>query len=211
LIRATANTAFVSALAAALAIAAAALLVRSARALKSRLLDALVRVATLGYALPGAVVAIGILFVAGSSTIASAGILLLLYAYLVRFLMAAHGAAAAGAAQIHPLTDDAARSLGASAAKLSFLVHWPLARPALRAGLIVVFIDVARELPATLLLRPFNFDTLATTVFRFASDERLAEAAPAALALIALSLVGAVLISGTDQLFKTARSTAAQM
>ncbi len=152
-----------------------------------------VRIATLGYALPGAMLAIGVLAAAtalrGQTGVLIGGMTLLVYAMTIRFLTAGYNAVSGGLNQIHPLTDDAARMLGARPSTIAARIHLPLSRRAIAAGALVMFIDVAKELPATLLLRPFNFETLATQTYRLASDERFAESAPAALTLIAVSLV----------------------
>ena len=97
-------------------------------------------------------------------------------------------------AALHYNLDAAARSLGATPARVLSKIHLPLLRPAVLSGLLLVFIDVMKELPATLILRPFNFETLATRVYRLAADERLVEASTAALSIILLSLVPTVLI-----------------
>ena len=155
----------------------------------------LIRMATLGYALPGAVIAIGVLIAidaAPGASIVNAGLWALIFAFVVRFLTAGYNAAAGGFAQIGPSLDDAARVLGARDITILRRVHLPLSRNALLAGAMIVFVDIAKELPATLLLRPFDFDTMATRIHRLASDERLADAAPAALLLIALSLVAVI-------------------
>ncbi|MEO0319835.1 MAG: iron ABC transporter permease [Pseudomonadota bacterium] len=155
----------------------------------------IIRMATLGYAIPGAVIAVGILFVSGALfkplgfSVTQGGILVLLYAYVARFITAGYNAAHGGLTQISPLMDMAGRSLGVAGARLVRTVHVPLALPALASGAIIVMIDVSRELPATLLLRPFNVETLATSVYRLAADERLDAAAPMALALIIAGLI----------------------
>jgi iron(III) transport system permease protein len=185
------DSAAIAAAGAALALAAAALLAYAGRAARDPVTAAVIRLATLGYAIPGAVIAIGVIAVAAALrdglgwTLAGAAALL--YAYSVRFLTAAHGAAASGLAAIDDKIDDAARSLGAGPARILALLHLPLMRRSLIAGATIVFVDIVKELPATLILRDFNFETLATRVYRLAGDERLAEAAPNALLLIALS------------------------
>ena len=127
----------------------------------------------------------------------------LIFVYVARFLTVAFNSTQAGLIQIHPQLDAAARSLGHSPGSVLRRVHLPLLRPAILTGLLLVFIDVMKELPATLILRPFNFETLATWVYRYASDERLAEASTAALAIVLVSLVPTVMLSlsrreGTD-------------
>ena len=91
--------------------------------------------------------------------------------------------------------DDSARSLGLSATGVVLRIHAPLVRRALLGGALLVFVDVVKELPATLMLRPFNFDTLAVRVYQLASEERLGEAATAALAIIAVGILPMVLVS----------------
>lgn len=214
LAQAAANTGFVAALGAAIAMILAIALAYAARAARSAFARALIRIATMGYAVPGAALAIGALAVAAASQaltgLTASGVGLLLYAYVARFLTVGYNAAAAGLAQLHPQTDDAARALGAGSSRIIMRLHAPLARPALGAGLLIVVVDIAKELPATLLLRPFNFETLATQVYRLASDERLAEAAPAALALIGLSLVPTFLASALALSGKSQRALSMQ-
>ncbi len=114
---------------------------------------------------------------------------------MARFLTAGYNAAAGGLAQISPQMDGAARTLGAAPARVIREVHWPMARLSLLAGAAIVAIDIAKELPATLILRPFNFETLSTEIYRLASDERLSDAAPAALILIGLGLLPSIALS----------------
>ena len=187
------NSAAVAAGGAACVLIIATMLVYSARRTRSPFQEIALRASTMGYALPGAVIAIGVLAFSGALNSALgfglAGLALLVYAYVARFLTIGFNTVGGGIAQIHPLADDAARSLGAGPAAIVARVHWPIARGAFAAAALIVIVEIAKELPATLLLRPFNFETLATRVYRIASDERLAEAAPAALILIGLSLV----------------------
>jgi iron(III) transport system permease protein len=168
--------------------------------------------ATLGYAVPGAVIAVGVLVPLGqfdntvdtwsrSTFGVSTGLLLsgtitaLVFAYLVRFLSVGFGAVESSLDRIKPSLDDAARSLGCGAIKTLQQIHLPLMRSGLVTGLILVFVDVMKELPATLIIRPFNFDTLAIRVYNLASDERLAEAAVPALAIVLVGLLPVVLLS----------------
>jgi iron(III) transport system permease protein len=172
--------------------------------------------ATLGYAVPGAVIAVGILVPLGRFDNAldawmqsqwgiSTGLLLsgtvtaLIFAYLVRFLAVSFGAAAASLDNIKPHLDDAARSLGCSTTRMLWRVHLPLVRSGLLSGAILVFVDVMKELPATLIVRPFNFDTLAIRVYNLASDERLAEAALPALTIVLAGLLPVILLSSQMQ------------
>jgi len=118
-----------------------------------------------------------------------------LFAYVVRFLTASFNSVQAGLEKIHTTLDDAARMLGAASGRVVTRVHLPLLRGPLLAGFLLVFIDVMKELPATLLLRPFNFETLATRTYRLASDERLAEASTSALLIVALGLIPTIMLS----------------
>ena len=130
-----------------------------------------------------------------TGTGAAGGVAILLYAYVARFLTAGYNAAAGGLQQVSTQMDFAAQNLGASSARILSQIHWPQTQGAVIAGAAIIAIDIAKELPATLLLRPFNFETLSTRVYRLASDERLADAAPAALLLIALGLIPTLAIS----------------
>ena len=170
------------------------------------------QLATLGYAVPGAVIAVGVLVPLGqfdnavdawsrSTFGVSTGLLLsgtiaaLVFAYLVRFLAVGFGAVESSLDRITPSLDDAAQSLGCGTARTLQKIHLPLMRSGLVTGLILVFVDVMKELPTTLIVRPFNFDTLAIRVYNLASDERLAEAAAPALAIIGVGLLPVVLLS----------------
>jgi iron(III) transport system permease protein len=117
------------------------------------------------------------------------------FAYLVRFLAVGFGAVESSLGNIKPNLDEAARSLGYGTGRTLRLIHLPLMRSGLISGLILVFVDVMKELPATLIMRPQNFDTLAVRVYNLASDERLAEAAAPALAIVLVGLLPVVLLS----------------
>jgi iron(III) transport system permease protein len=119
----------------------------------------------------------------------------LVYAYLARFLVMPLNAVDAGLARITPSMDAAARSLGETAAGTLRRVHVPILRGSLLTGLLLVFVEVMKELPATMILRPFDFDTLAVQAHNLAADERLAEAATAALAIVAAGLIPVVLLT----------------
>lgn len=169
------------------------------------------RVSGLGYALPGSVIAVGVLLpvtrldqalalLLRESLGLEVGLLFtgtlaaLVYACLVRYLTAALQAVDAGLVRITPRMEQAARTLGHTPAQTLWRVHLPLLRgSALSAGLLV-FIDVMKELPATLVMRPFNFDTLATQAYTLASDERLSEASTSALAIVVVGLVPMVVL-----------------
>jgi iron(III) transport system permease protein len=170
------------------------------------------RVASLGYAIPGAVIAVGVLVPLGrldnwlAELIEQAfglrvGLLLtgtvaaLVYAYVVRFLAIALQAVEAGLTKVRPSMDDAARSLGASPGATLVRVHAPLLVSSLASAALLVFVDVMKELPATFALRPFNFDTLAVEAYHLAKDERLAEAAVPSLVIVAVGLLPLLLVS----------------
>ncbi len=165
------------------------------------------RVATLGYALPGTVLAIGLLtpalaFDAGIATVLGlpglplmgAGIVLVV-ACTIRFLAMPVGGIESGLGRIPPAIEQAARSLGETAGGTLRRVHLPLLRPALAAGALLVFVDAMKELPATLLLRPANFDTLATWLYAEASRGTYEEGAIAALAIVLAGLLPVVLLA----------------
>jgi iron(III) transport system permease protein len=167
-----------------------------------RIIRSVARLVGLGYAVPGAVIAIGILLplfwlqpvlpaLAPWFTGTIAGVLL---AYTVRFSGVALQTVEAGYARIPASLDDSARMLGAKGARLWMRVHRPLLKRSAWAAALLVFVDVMKELPATLVLRPFNSDTLAVMAYQLARDERLAEAALPALAIVAVGLLPVLLL-----------------
>lgn len=191
----------------------AALLLAFARARSaSRVTAGAIRLGTLGYALPGALLAVGLLAPLGAldqsltrfardSLGWSGGLLLtgtaaiLVYALSVRFLTVAYNSVSGGLSRIPPGLDSAARSLGAGPARVLARIYAPLLAPSLAGAAALVFIDTLRELPATLILRPFNLETLATRTYRLASDERLIEASIPALILLAAGLLPVLLLN----------------
>ncbi len=193
-------------------VALALLLAYSARQSKGLLARGLNRLVGLGYAVPGSVIAVGVLipvtrldnwiaagwqsvFGSNPGLILTGGIAALVYAYLVRFLAVALQTVGASLSKITSSMDDAAKSLGCSQGETLRRVHMPLLRGSLFTAGLLVFVDVMKELPATLVMRPFNFDTLATQTYTLASDERLAEASTAALAIVAVGLVPLIALS----------------
>jgi iron(III) transport system permease protein len=210
-LRLAGNSMLLAGLTALLAVALALLIGYAARVHRGAPMRWAHRVAGLGYALPGSVIAVGVLipvtrldhllaeglraaFGLELGLLFTGSIAALVYACLVRYLTAAMQAVDAGLAKITPSMDQAARSLGHTPAQTMWRVHLPLLRgSALTAGLLV-FIDVMKELPATLVMRPFNFDTLATQAYTLAADERLAEASTAALAIVVVGLLPMVVI-----------------
>ena len=159
----------------------------------------------LGYAIPGAVVVVGLLLPVTwvqkqwpESSVGfwiTASMLGLIWAYLVRFCAVALQSIQSGYARIPSSLDDSARTLGVSGLALLSRVHAPLLKRSVFAAALLVFVDVMKELPATLVLRPFNTDTLAVVAFQLARDERLGEAALPSLALVAVGLIPVLLLS----------------
>jgi iron(III) transport system permease protein len=163
------------------------------------------RLVGLGYAVPGAVIAVGVLLPvgwlqaqfpqAGVAALATGTVFGLMYAYLVRFSAVALQSVEAGYARVPVSIDETARMLGGGAVRVFFRLHLPLLQRSALAAALLVFVDVMKELPATLVLRPFGSDTLAVVAYNFARDERLAEAALPSLAIVAVGLLPVVLLS----------------
>lgn len=206
------NSVRVSAAAALVATGLALLLGYVRRLQPGRLSNLLIRFGTLGYALPGMLLAIGLLgplgtvdrhltgwlagaFGYGGGLVLSGTTMLLVYAYVCRFLTVSYNTVQGGFASISPSIDDAARSLGATPGKVIRRVHLPMLAPSIGAATLLVFVDTMRELPATVMLRPFGFETLATRVYRLASDERLAEASTAALCIVLVGILPVLLLN----------------
>jgi iron(III) transport system permease protein len=190
-----------------LAVALALLLAYALRRLPDALTRAVVWLAGLGYAVPGAVIVVGLLLPvgwvqarwpdAGAAYWVTATSLGLVWAYLVRFVAVALQSLQSGYARIPASLDDSARMLGSGGWGLLSRVHWPLLHRSAVAATLLVFVDVMKELPATLVLRPFNSDTLAVVAYQLARDERLGEAALPSLALVLVGLIPVLLLSRT--------------
>ena len=209
---ALAGTSFLlAALTALLAVAAALAIAYAARLGLGPIGRAARRIAGLGYAVPGSVVAVGALLslawidhriddfarsVFGVSTglIVTGGIAALVFAYLVRFLAVSMNAVDAAFVRVTGHIDDAARTLGAAPARVLGRIHLPMLRGGLLTATLLVFVDTMKELPATLILRPFDVNTLAVRAYELASDERLADAATPALAIVAAGLIPVALL-----------------
>ncbi|MEQ9334584.1 iron ABC transporter permease [Thalassobaculum sp.] len=206
------NSLGLSAAAALVAVALATLLAYAARQRAGGIVHVAIRLASVGYAIPGAVLAIGVLIpfaafdnavdgflrqTVGISTglILSGTVAALVFAYTVRFLAVSLGAVEAGLGRITPSMEMAARTLGHGPSATLRRLHLPMIRGSLLTGGLLVFVDTMKELPATLVLRPFNFDTLATFVYQYASDERLEACAPAALAIVAAGILPVLLLA----------------
>jgi iron(III) transport system permease protein len=206
------NSFVLAGLTALLAVVLALLLAYGARLSKGHLAGLLNRLVGLGYAVPGSVIAVGVLipvtrldnwlagqweacFGSNPGLLLTGGIAALIYAYLVRFLAVALQAVSSSLAKVTANMDEAAHSLGANQAQTLRRVHLPILSGSLFSAGLLVFVDVMKELPATLVMRPFNFDTLATQAYTLASDERLGEAATASLAIVAVGLLPLIVLS----------------
>ncbi len=206
------NTLILAAGGAVITVLAAVLLAYALRLRGGTFVRVAARMATLGYAVPGAVVAVGILlpcvrldnwidatardlFGAGTGLLMSGTLVAVIYAYVVRFLAVAFNPIEAGLGRITHSMDGAARVLGASPAATLMRVHAPLMAGSVLTATILVLVDVIKELPATLLMRPFNFDTLAVRTYQLAADERLAEAALPSMTIVAVGIVPVILLS----------------
>ena len=206
------NSFVLAAVTALIAISLSLLLCYAARGARRALPGLLNRGIGLGYAFPGSVIAVGVLIPVAQldrwldatiygltgnhpGLLLTGGIAALVYAYLVRFLTVSLQSVEASMTKITPSMDDAARSLGLGRFPVMWRVHLPLLRGSLLTGALMVFVDVMKELPATLVMRPFNFDTLATQAFTLASDERLGEASTAALSIVAVGVIPLIFIS----------------
>ncbi len=208
------NSFYLAALAAVIAVACALVLAYARRNRDTKLVRASVGVSGLGYAIPGAIVAIGVIVplawldhrlidLAKSLTGAQIGLVLsgsivaLLFAYTVRFLAISLGAVQNGLDKIKPSLDYATRSLGRRPIQVLAEIHVPLMRSTVLTALLIVFVDVMKELPATLILRPFDFNTLAVRAYELASDERLADAAAPSIMIVLVGVVPVILLSRT--------------
>ena len=211
-IRLAVNSFGVAAVTALIAVSVALMLAYVARSSGKRMQAWLNRLVGLGYAVPGTVIAVGVLipmiafdhflvdgiaslFGFKTGLLLTGGMLVLVYAYLIRFLAVALQSIEAGLSKITPTMDDAARSLGATPFEVLTQLHVPLLRTSLITAGLLVFVDVMKELPATLVMRPFNFDTLAVQTYNLAMDERLSEASTAALVIVLVGLIPLILAS----------------
>ena len=195
-----------------MAVTLAVVLSYGVRLNNTRLTRTATRISAMGYAIPGSVVAVGILIPfawldntlntwllsRGGEVIGlifSGSAFILIYAYVVRFLAVSFNAVEASLGKVTPSMDAASRTLGQTATGTLKRVHTPIMRGSLLAACILVFVDVMKELPATIILRPFNFDTLAVRAHNLAADERLAEASTASLAIVVVGIVPVILLS----------------
>lgn len=208
------NSFILACVAALLAVALAVLMAYGARLKPSVFTKFGVRAASIGYAVPGSVLAVGIMlpfawtdnlvdswardtFGYSTGLILSGTIVAVVFAYVVRFLSVSFNAIEAGLGKITKNMDAAARTLGHGPGETLRKVHLPLIRASMFTAGILVFVDVMKELPATMIMRPFNFTTLAVRAFELASDEQLAEASSAALAIVLVGIIPVIMISRT--------------
>lgn len=174
----------------------------------------MVRFVSMGYAIPGTVIAVGVLipfawfdntldaflteyFSISSGLLISGTVVILIYAYLTRFLAVSINTVEAGLIKIKPTMDEVAKTIGMSPISIIKRIHMPMMRGSLLTALLLVFIDVLKELPVTLILRPFNFNTLAVRTYELANEERLADAAVPALAIVLAGVIPVIMISNS--------------
>lgn len=206
------NTLLVGTIAGMLALVIALVMAYGVRLNPTLATRAATRIGSMGYAIPGSVIAVGVLIPFGwfdntldgwmrSTFGISTGLLLsgtiaaLIFAYIVRFLAVSYTTVESSLSKITPNMDEAAEGLGYRFNQILRKVHMPMMSGSLFAAIILVFVDVIKELPATLIVRPFNFDTLAVQVYRLASDERLAESSGAALAIVIVGIIPVIILS----------------
>ena len=183
---------------------------------KRRMSGPLIRIAVnlsgMGYAIPGTVIAVGVMlpfawldklidgffrahFDYSTGLLLSGTLVALMFAYMARFLAVSLKTVDAGLAKIKPSMDEAGRSIGLNASALVRKVHMPMMRGSLLTAVLLVFVDVLKELPATLILRPFNFNTLAIRAYELANEERLADAACPSLAIVLIAIIPVIYLS----------------
>ncbi|MEO1200870.1 MAG: ABC transporter permease subunit [Pseudomonadota bacterium] len=206
------NSVSLAGLASVLAVGLALLMAYAQRLVPGVLTNLANRVVSLGYALPGSIVAVGILiplatfdnvvdawmeatFGIDTGLLLTGSIAALIFGYLVRFMAVALNTVDAALTKVTERMDDAARALGCGPGGTLVRIHAPLLRGSLLTAGLIVFVDVMKELPATLIMRPFNFDTLAVQAYRLASDERLTQAATPALMIVAVGILPVVILS----------------
>jgi iron(III) transport system permease protein len=202
------NTLMLSAGAAALISSVAILLSVTVRRAPTAINRSLARVATLGYAIPGTVLAVGFFvpvawlsrmlnrYTGGETVIAlQSGLAVIFCAYLARYLAVAHSPVESALLSIRPGVEEAARGMGVSGFRLLARVHLPILRPAILTAMLLVFVDIMKELPITLMTRPFGWDTLAVKVFQLTTEGEWQRAALPALAIVVVGLLPVMLLS----------------
>jgi iron(III) transport system permease protein len=222
LLRHALTTVALAATATAIVLAIGFLAVAATRYLRSSFVNASVGVAGIGYAIPGTVLALGLLSPlvlvdeginalaralggAGVGLVLAGSMAAVLVAYVIRFLAIALGFAQAGFSRISRDFDDVARMLGASPATLARTIHWPLVRPAVWGAALLVFVDCLKELPATLLLRPMNVETLSTYIYQYATRGNFEEGALAALIIVAVGIPAVVFVARHSNIRRVVR------
>ncbi len=206
------NSVSLAAMAAISAVSIALLLGYGKRLRKTKAIATSVNIAAMGYAVPGTVIAVGVMvpfawidntvdawmretFDVSTGLLLSGTLFALLFAYTVRFLAVSIQAIDAGLGKIKPTMDDAGRSLGLTPFGVLKNIHMPIMKGTVLTALLLVFVDVLKELPATLIMRPFNFNTLAVRAHEMAADERLADAGAPALMIVLVGIVPVILLS----------------
>ena len=197
--------------AAILILTGAVIIATTARMSSNFVSNLLARVTILGYSIPGAVIAVGVLlfmlqldgflsflqtgFGIKANIVLSSTLVMLIFAYAVRFMGIAFNSVNSGYEKIGESYFEASRTLGKGVTETFFKIDLPMLKPALMSGFLLVFIEIMKELPLTMILRPFNFDTLATKAFEYASDEMIYRAADLSLVLIFFSAAAIYLIT----------------
>ena len=206
------NSVWLAAVAAVVILATALFLAYAQRMRPKPSVNIPVRISSMGYAVPGTVIAVGVVILSGwfdqtysellqlccaynPGLILSGGFIALIFAYLVRFLSVSLQTLEAGLNKIKPSMDEAARAYGRSPLQVIRQIHMPIMRGTILTAVLLVFIDVLKELPATLVMRPFNFNTLAVRAYELAGDERLIEASTTGLAIVLAGLIPVIMLS----------------
>jgi iron(III) transport system permease protein len=210
--------------AAVIATALALLMAYGKRRAASPFINVAINISGMGYAIPGTVIAVGVMlpfawldrtvdgffrtyFDFSTGLILSGTLIAVMFAYTVRFLAVSLKTVDAGLAKIKPSMDEAGSSIGVGALKLVCQVHVPMLRGSLLTAILLVFVDVLKELPATLILRPFNFNTLAIRAYELANEERLAAAALPSLSIVLLGIIPVIYLSRSISLSRPGHDT----
>ncbi|MCC2604480.1 ABC transporter permease [Planctobacterium marinum] len=200
------NSFLVAAIAAIVVMTIALLFGYAQRAAPPKVIKNAIGLATMGYAFPGAVIAVGAVIALGNTDqwlnkltlqlfdfqpglVLSGTLFALIFAYVIRYLTVGYQHVLSGLARVSPSLDEAGKTLAESGWGILRRIHAPILKPTLLVGILMVFVDVLKELPATLILRPFNFDTLAVKTYELASDERLTDASLPALFIVLAGLL----------------------
>jgi iron(III) transport system permease protein len=206
------NSFSVASIASTITLIIAIILIYADRINPSRIIKKLIEVSTLGYALPGAIIGLGVIVVLtwidlnlsrlsikyldyNLGLILTGSITALILSYVIRFLTISFNTCHSSILKINPLIDEKAKILGAKHSRILSTIHFPLMFPAIISAWVLVFVEVIKELPATLILRPFNFETLSTNVYRLASDEKLIEASTSSLIMISLGIISVLILT----------------